>query len=143
MRKISLSILIFLTTFHLSIVPSHADINQTKKLIKIVKEFAPSNSELVKPKQPLSAKSIQQYDFDNDGQNELVVTFKEIGEPNQLMAMVLKKESEQWRKIWETTGKGFDIHYSGFADITGDGTKEYIIGWMIGAFAGNELEISQ
>jgi hypothetical protein len=33
------------------------------------------------------------------------------------------------------------LHFSGLADITGDGTKEYLFGRTIGASAGNELEI--
>jgi hypothetical protein len=143
LRKISLIIAMLITIPNLSSELINAEIKLDKEHNKIVSEFLPTNSELVEPKKPLHAKSIQQYDFDRDGQNELVVTFKEKGEPNQLKAMMLKKEGEQWEKVWEITGKGFDIHYSGFSDITGDGIKEYIIGWMIGASAGNELEIFQ
>jgi hypothetical protein len=120
-----------------------AKMNENMQYEKIVRSLLPSNSELAEPHEPKNTPPIQQYDFDQDGQNELVVTFKQKGEPTQLKAMMLKREGDQWKKAWETKGMGFDIHYSGFADITGDGIQEYVVGWMVGASAGNELEIFQ
>ncbi|PAV28255.1 hypothetical protein CIL05_17975 [Virgibacillus profundi] len=132
-------IIILLTVFICSTIEVHAAERQ-KDPDEIVKDFLPVNSELVKAEEPVGTKAIQRYDFDSDGQAELIVTFKE---KDQLKAMVLKKESGQWKKVWEVTGEGFDIHYSGLEDMDGNGAKEYLIGWMIGASAGNELEIFQ
>lgn len=109
----------------------------------IVKPFLPANSELAEAKEPLETNAIQQYDFDRDGQAELIVTFKVIGEPIQLKAVVLKKEGEQWKKVWEVTGEGYEISYAGLADMDGDGVKEFVIGWKIGESAGSELEVFQ
>ena len=39
--------------------------------------------------------------------------------------------------------QGIDLDFSGLADITGDGKKEYLFGVTIGAAAGSELEIYQ
>lgn len=109
----------------------------------IVKPFLPVNSELVEAEEPPEAKAVQQYDFDKDGQAEWIVTFKVNGEPIQLKAMVLKKEGEQWKKVWEVTGEGYEISYTGLADMDGDGVKEFLIGWKIGESAGSELEVFQ
>jgi hypothetical protein len=54
---------------------------------------------------------------------------------------VLRKENERWKKVWETQAQGVGLDYSGVADITGDGIKEYLFGVTIGASAGNKLEI--
>lgn len=121
----------------------NAEMNLDNKYEAVVNEFLPKNAELIETKSPIQTQPIQKYDFDKDGQKELIIIYKEIGEPNKLKAMVLKKEKEQWKKVWEEIGEGFDIHLSTLTDITGDGTKEYLIGWMIGASAGNNLEIFQ
>lgn len=143
LRIISLlSALVFIVlNFSCELVNAEMDLDNEYK--EVIKEFLPKNAELIEPKSSKQTQPIQQYDFDKDGQSELVVTYKEMGEPNRLKAMVLKKEIEQWKKVWGETGEGFDIHLSTLTDITGDGTKEYIIGWMIGASAGNKLEILQ
>lgn len=133
-------IIILLTAFICSTV--HAA-EKPKDPAGIAEEFLPANSELVKAEEPADTKAILRYDFDKDGQDELVVTFNEKNGTDQLKAMVLKMESGQWKKVWEAAGEGFDIHYSGLTDIDGDGVKEYLLGWMIGASAGNELEIFQ
>jgi hypothetical protein len=129
--------------FNFSSVVVNAEKYLDNEYKEVINEFLPKNSELIEPKSSLQTQPVQRYDFDKDGQSELVVTFKELGEPTRLKAMVLKKEKEQWKKVWEKTGEGFDIHLSTLADITGDGIKEYLIGWMIGASAGNKLEIFQ
>ena len=130
---------ILLTVFICSTIQVQAAEHQ-KDLREIVKDFLIKDSELVEAEEPGNTKAILQYDFDNDEQHELIVTFKE---KEQLKAMVLKKENGQWKKVWETNGEGFDIHYSGLEDIDRDGVKEFLIGWMIGASAGNELEVFQ
>jgi hypothetical protein len=142
MGRMCISILLLFTCFTLSSKFVNANESQTNEYTKIVHEFLPSNSELVEPEEP-SDSPIQQYDFDQDGQNELIVTYRIKGEPNRLKAIMVKKDKGQWKKVWKIDGEGHAIHYSGFVDITGDGVKEYLIGWMIGASAGNELEIYQ
>lgn len=126
--------------------PNHfvfAQLNLTNELEEVVAPFLPKTAELIEPTSPLQTRPILPYDFDQDGQKELVVIYKEKDDPNKQKAMLLKKEQEQWKKIWEKTGEGFDIHLSALTDITGDGIKEYVIGWMIGESAGNQLEIFQ
>lgn len=125
----------------------HANEDQKKDLMKIVKAFMPSNSSLISPEKPSSTQPIQLYDFNHDGQKEIIFTFeikaKEQPSPSQFGAIVLKKDNADWRKIWETKKKGVDLDFSGLADITGDGTKEYLFGVTIGADIGSELEVFQ
>lgn len=127
----------------LSLPAVHAYAEEHSDLYKVVKEFLPANAELIKAKQPEKASSIQPYDFDHDGLDELVVTFRVKDSLKTMNIMVLKQENNSWRKVWERSGEGFDFDYSGFVDITGDGTKEYLAGWSIGASAGSKLDIYQ
>ncbi|MFE3975016.1 MULTISPECIES: hypothetical protein [unclassified Peribacillus] len=147
MKKIMLFILLSSVVLNLSPIIVQADKKLNKELMKIVNEFKPSNSLIVSPDKPFPTKSIQLYDFNQDGRKEIIVTFevkaKEHPSPSQYGAMVLKKVNNKWEKIWETKIKGVDLDFSGLADITGDGTKEYLFGVTIGAALGSKLKIFQ
>ncbi|PLS16463.1 hypothetical protein CVD28_15350 [Bacillus sp. M6-12] len=119
------------------------EITQSSELKIILKAILPPKSELIKPEVPLDSQPIQQYDFDKDGQTEIIAVYKVPDSPNLMKAIVLKKEKEKWNKVWETTGKGFDLDRAALTDVTGDGTDELLFGWMIGASAGNEMEVFQ
>ncbi|MBK5446953.1 hypothetical protein [Peribacillus sp. TH24] len=146
MKKI-MQFTLLLVTLNLSPIFVQADEKLNEELMKIVKEFTPSNALLVSPEKPFSTQSIQLYDFNHDGQKEIIATFeikaKEQPNPSQFGVMVLKKVNNDWQKVWETKAQGVGLNFSGLADITGDGTKEYLIGVTIGAAAGNKLEIFQ
>lgn len=124
---------------------THAEERSNKDLMKIINEFVPPNSKLVSPEEPKSTKPYQFYDFNQDGQEEIIITFeikaKEQPNPSEYGVIVLRKENEKWEKTWDTRKQGVGLDYSGFADITGDGIKEYLFGVTIGASAGNNLEI--
>ncbi|MCO0601359.1 hypothetical protein NGI46_29135 [Peribacillus butanolivorans] len=146
MKKI-MQFTLLLVTLNLSPIFVHANENQEKDLMNIVKKFKPSNSLLVNPEKPFSTQPIQLYDFNHDGQKEIIATFeikaKEQPSPSQYGVMVLKKVNNRWEKVWETKRQGVDLDFSGVADITGDGTKEYLFGVTIGAALGSKLEIFQ
>lgn len=123
----------------------HAKENQEEDLTKMVSRFMPSNASLISPQNPLSTRPIQFYDFDHDGQKEILFTYKIKAKdyPSQFGSIVLKKHNTNWRKIWETKTQGVDLDFSGLVDITGDGTKEYLFGVTIGAAMGSNLEAFQ
>jgi hypothetical protein len=131
----------------LNLFPSFAQAEEilNKDLMKIINEFVPPNSLLVSPEEPKSTKPYQFYDFNQDGKEEIIITFeikaKEQPNPSQYGVIVLRKENERWEKTWDTQTQGVGLDYSGVADITGDGIKEYLFGVTIGASAGNKLEI--
>ncbi|MDC2865889.1 hypothetical protein [Bacillus sp. BP-3] len=143
--KIMLIILLSLGILNSSSILIFANESQKNSLMKIVKEFKPSNSVLVSPENPPSTPPIQLYDFNHDGRKEIIVTFqlKEKDQPSQFGVMVLKRENNNWQKIWETKTQGVGLDFSSLVDITGDGIKEYLFGVTIGAAAGNKLEVFQ
>jgi hypothetical protein len=134
-------LIIFLLVFIQPLRTTSAAKKETQPLYETVKELLSTEAEFIKPNTPDSVSSIQVYDFDQDGQQEMMVTYRLENGLGKLHALLLKKEGNQWKKIWETTSEGFDIEYAGFVDITGDGVGEFVIAWGIGASAGNKLEI--
>ncbi|MBK3493620.1 hypothetical protein JFL43_01785 [Viridibacillus sp. YIM B01967] len=147
MKKIMLPTLLLLFAFSFSPIFVHANEDQKEDLMKIVSRFMPSNASLISPENPSSTLPIQLYDFDHDGQKEIIFTFeikaKDQPAPSQFGSIVLKKDNADWRKVLETKIQGVDLDFSGLEDITGDGTKEYLFGVTIGAAAGSELEVYQ
>ncbi|MGW9018788.1 hypothetical protein, partial [Priestia megaterium] len=119
---------------------------QGPSLMKIVENFKPSNAILIKADRPSSAKPIQFYDFNHDGQKEIIITYeikaKEQPSPSQFGVMILKKEKDgNWRKLFNDEVQGVDLDFSGLADITGNGVKDYLWGVTIGAAAGSQLKV--
>ncbi len=145
MKKLILFTLLAFIILNHSPIFTHAEKYLNEDPMKITKEFVPSNSLLVSPEEPVSTKPVQFYDFNKDGQKEIIITFeiraKKQPSPSQFGAIVLRKGKEGWKKIWEIRTKGVGLQYSGFADITGDGNKEFLFGVTKGAAAGNKLEI--
>jgi hypothetical protein len=145
MKKILLFTIMATVILNLPPIFTHAEEKLNKDLMKIINEFLPPNSILVSPEEPQSTKSYQFYDFNQDGLEEIIITFeikaKEQPNPSQYGVIVLRKVNQRWEKIWETQTQGVGLDYSGVADITGDGIKEYLFGVTIGAAAGNNLEI--
>jgi len=145
MKKILLLTVLVSVILNLSPIFTDAEEKLNKDLMEIINEFVPPNSILVSPEEPKSTKPYEFYDFNQDGLEEIIITFeikaKEQPNPSQYGVIVLRKENERWEKTWETQTQGVGLDYSGVADITGDGIKEYLFGVTIGASAGNKLEI--
>jgi hypothetical protein len=145
MKKIMLFSLLAFVILNISPIFGNVEEKHNEDPMKIIKEFLPSKSFLVSPEEPVSTKPFQLYDFDQDGQKEIIITFEIKARvqpsPSQFGVIVLKNENDRWEKIWETQTQGVGLQYSGVADITGDGSKEYLFGVTIGASAGKKLEI--
>jgi hypothetical protein len=134
-----------LASIILNLSPIFTYAEDNKDLMIIINRFLPPNAKLVSPENPKSTKPYQFYDFNQDGQEEIIITYeikaKEQPNPSQYGVMVLRKENERWEQIWETQTQGVGLDYSDLADITGDDIKEYLFGVTIGADAGSKLEI--
>lgn len=146
MRRIMFLTLITLVFLNLTAIPANAEGEKLDKdLIKVINNFIPTNSSLISSEQPVSTEPFQLYDFNHDGNKEIIINYKiqakKQPSPSQFGAIILKKENNKWKKSWETKAQGVGLNYSGLADITGDGIKEYLFGVTIGAAAGNKLEI--
>ncbi|MCX8128809.1 MAG: hypothetical protein N3I35_01765 [Clostridia bacterium] len=92
----------------------------------IIKRFLPENHELLKPQYPRNSEKYQVADFDDDSENELVASYRLNDE---IRTVILKRYGKQWAKIGEISNKNYEsLNYAGFADITGEGRKQLLLG---------------
>lgn len=121
------------------------DVDETESIVEVITEFLPPNSSLVSPENPKNIDAIQFYDFDKDGEAEVIATYERKSDiepsPSQYGVIVLQKASEGWQKIWEKQTEGVGFVYSELVDVTTDGVKEFLFGVTIGASVGHQLEI--
>jgi len=144
--KMILIILLIFGGITFSSIPVWAEQIQGPSLMKIVENFKPSNAILINADRPSSAKPIQFYDFNHDGQKEIIITYeikaKEQPSPSQFGVMILRKKKDgNWIKLFNDQVQGVDLDFSGLADITGNGVKDYLWGVTIGAAAGSQLKV--
>ena len=81
---------------------------------------------------------IQAADLNADGRPEIIAGYRVS--QGSVGVMVLQKK-DKWTKVWQDEGKGYNLERLQLADVTGDGRDELLIGWTIGASAGNGLDI--
>ena len=100
----------------------------------VVQEFLPPGAKLEDPKNPTEAKAIQQQDMNGDGKAELLVTYRMGQNPGQLGAVLLQEKQNKWQKVWELNyALACALDHASFADITGDGRPELLLGWTVDA----------
>lgn len=110
--------------------------NEDLKLKQTVQNLLPAGAKLVEPTYPAGAKAIQKGDLDGDGKDEVVATYSVGSNPAQLKVSVFKE-----KEIWNYDGQGYSLDWFSISDITGDKKPELLLGWTVGASAGNGLDI--
>jgi tetratricopeptide (TPR) repeat protein len=115
---------------------------------KIVESFLPAGATLTQPRQDFTHLNqpglVQAADLNGDGENELIAGYQLDHSAGVLVLAQGMADSLQhygWQKIWEEKGQGHDLALLYPADVTGDGVPELLVGWTIGASAGNGLSI--
>jgi tetratricopeptide (TPR) repeat protein len=114
------------------------------ELLKIVQTFLPAGAHLLAPEPAgevaqSTRELIQTGDLNHDGQPEIIAGYRTSqGSAGVLVLEEIK--NGKWTKLWQEEG-GYSLERLQLADITGDGRDELLIGWTIGASAGNGLDI--
>lgn len=89
-------------------------------------------SETVIMKTPMSGdnrSSYLFYDLDNDGNQEAFVFYSDPAVEDVAYVSAFKKVDGNWSCVSNIKGKGEDIYEVNFADINGDGIREFVISW--------------
>lgn len=107
----------------------------------VVQEFLPPGAKLEEPNNPGGAKAIQQQDMDGDGKAELLATYRIGQNPGELGAVLLQEKQNKWQKVWELNeALGIALDHASYADMTGDGRPELLLGWAMDPKNANGME---
>ncbi|MBU3187988.1 WG repeat-containing protein [Clostridium bowmanii] len=108
-------------------------------LINFVRKSLPIGAALVNAQNPYEEMPVKMVDIDGDGIPEIIAAYMWQGNP---FVLVLKNHNNLWYKMADIEGIGYNISYLNFADVTGSGIKDLLIGWQVGAIW-SELNIFQ
>ncbi|ADL07070.1 FG-GAP repeat domain-containing protein [Thermosediminibacter oceani] len=119
--------------------PASTPVENEEDIVPVVQKFLPPGAQL---EQYGSGPAVRQGDIDAvDGKSEILAVYRVGNNTNEIGAFVLKFKDGEWQKVWQQQGFGYALDLMEFADITGDGKPEVLIGTTIGASAGNGLDI--
>lgn len=104
----------------------------------LIKEFLPLGTAPLMPANPKGAAPVEKIDVDGDNKDELAIIFKNGEEKG---AVILKQSNGKWYKIFDERQQASGIDWAAFADITGDGLPEFILGWAAELPMTNGLDI--
>ncbi len=97
---------------------------QISKLISDGYEYAsPMNGQNIQ--------SVQMIDLNHDEHEEAVVFLRRPADEKPLKIMVFRPESDTYQHLCTIESSGSAIDSVVYADLTGDGTEEMIVGWRI------------
>ncbi|WP_019908603.1 FG-GAP repeat domain-containing protein [Paenibacillus sp. HW567] len=115
--------------------------NSDGTIAGIVQSFLPSNAHLTVPVHSESSSAIQLQDLDKDGQDEILAFYKTDKTDFEINTLVLSKSGGEWKKLTSFTGVGSELDYVKFADVTGDGAADVLLGFSGGKDLSRELAV--
>ncbi|CQR58144.1 VCBS repeat-containing protein [Paenibacillus riograndensis] len=127
------------TPSDLLMAPSQGSADGT--ITSIVQPYLPAGAHLTVPVQSESSSAIQLQDLDKDGQEEILAFYKTDKTGYEINALVLSKTGGEWKKLINITGVGSELDYVKYADVTGDGAADVLLGFSGGEGLGRELSV--
>ncbi|MFD0713445.1 WG repeat-containing protein [Paenibacillus sp. GCM10027626] len=101
------------------------------RLAQFVRIYLPAGAELVTIDRPRPHYAVLATDLNGDRHPEISAVYRM---PNgQLYLLVLRMDGNNWSIAANMKGNGYGVTVMAAADITGDGMKELVVGWQIGA----------
>jgi hypothetical protein len=140
----SLGLAVMLITTGCTMLPSPGETIKPPAVSDPKQQADDVNSQIQKllPSGAKLAKDIQMADIDRDGTDEALAIYEERVSNNRVLwASVFKQNEGNWNQAWKERGAGYEIDYANMIDVTGDGQREIVLGWTLGASAGNGLDI--
>jgi hypothetical protein len=93
---------------------------------RVVKTFISEGSVLQRPENPVGTDDYQIIDLDGGTRNAIAASYK-YG--NDINAIVLKRHDGRWTRVADIAHSNYDkLNYMGFADVTGEGKKQLLVG---------------
>jgi len=105
-----------------------------------LKALLPVGAELIKLSDSAENSGMLKINVDEDAQEEWIAAYKTPDIQDKVYVAVFKQKDAEWVKLLDISSPGHTIDYINTAKILGDGQKQLLVGWAIGASAGNLLE---
>lgn len=103
--------------------------------MKEVMDYLPAGAKL----EDVDGVSVFPVNVDSDQTPEYLATYR--FDESTVGAFLLKRSGGSYKIVWTDVGKGYGFDTVKIADVTGDGLADILIGWTIGASAGNALDV--
>lgn len=79
-----------------------------------------------------NTKTVQLIDLDGDGSDEAIAFFRDTSEEKPLKIYIFRQDGKDYSIAAIIEGDGTAINSLTYADITGDGASEILVGWQLG-----------
>ena len=90
-------------------------------------------AETVSPTGGANLQSVQLEDIDGDGQQEAVAFFRKNGDERPMKIYIFRTREGAYEQAALIEGSGTSIHSIRYLDMNGDGGKEVLVSWRVGA----------
>ena len=89
--------------------------------------------EYASPTSGRNIQSVQMVDLNGDGSEEAIAFFRRSTDEKPLKIVVFSTEEGNYNQLCTLESSGTEVESVTYQDLTGDDTKEMIIGWKMGA----------
>ena len=104
-----------------------------EELSQQINDLITQGYEYASPTNGRNIQSVQMLDLNGDGSDESVAFFRKTSDEKPLKIVVFHREEDTYQPLCTLESSGSEVESVTYADLTGDGIKEMIVGWKISA----------
>lgn len=98
-----------------------------------INQLIAEGAEYAAPISGSNLQPVQMVDLDSDGIEEALIFMRRSAEEKPLKIYIFRMEGDSYRQTALLEGSGSAIYSISYADLTGDGLQEILVGWRTGA----------
>ena len=98
-----------------------------------INQLIAEGAEYAAPISGSNLQPVQMVDLDSDGIEEALIFMRRSAEEKPLKIYIFRMEGDSYRQAALLEGSGSAIYSISYADLTGDGRQEILVGWRAGA----------
>lgn len=106
--------------------------------------FLPKGARFIRPNEPKGSQAIQAIDLNGDGRSDIIAAYKTVeadGSEGPAGLLALENTKTGYKKLVDYTSEGYSVDFIKTAPITGSGKNDLLVGFKIGASAGDLVDI--
>ncbi len=98
-----------------------------------INQLIAEGAEYAAPISGSNLQPVQMIDLDSDGIEEALIFMRRSADEKPLKIYIFRMEEDSYRQAALLEGSGSAIYSISYADLTGDGLQELLVGWRAGA----------